>query len=107
MSLKLLSVTLPATDKPRGITFIRTLDLENPVIDAVGWQVLIRGPAVILASKSDGKGERKLYEFARSQCVLAWSGAAEDADKLQKYDSPVLKRPNGADDQADSKGEKK
>jgi hypothetical protein len=86
--VKLVSVILPA-DRPTSLRVAQEISLERPVDNVLGWQVLVRGPAVLLITR-----EGRAHEFARSACVLTWSGAKElnEYDNLAKYTSGVLAR---------------
>lgn len=96
--LKLVSITLPV-EKPQEMGLVRTINCVHPTEHVIGWSVLVRGPAVILVSPAKDKqgrtvADRRLYEFARSACVLVWSSSdIADANNVQKYDSQPLERP--------------
>jgi len=106
MALKLVSVHLPS-DKPPELRLLRTINCVKPVQAMYEWTVRVNGPAVILISPAkdkDGKpaATRTMYEFARSACVLEWStGDVDDADKVQKHNTPPMTREAHQDAAAD------
>lgn len=106
--IRLTAVRLPI-EKPAKLRMQREINLETPINEHLGWQVLVRGPMLVLVSPTHPKGhpdagKREAYVFPRSACSEAWEIGDDiaDLDKIQKYDSPPLKRatPAGASGEA-------
>lgn len=87
MTVKLIALSLPEHGKPKELELLRTIRVDRPVNTVIGWRILLRGPTVILVS-SDGTA----YEFARSACVIVWSGSVDPNDyaKLTNYTTDPL-----------------
>lgn len=100
--MRLIAIQLPSL--PAGLGSPGNVRVDDPPHVLRGWKISVRGAAVFLISPAgwrkpgdvlvnlDPKGERRVFEIPRSDCVLQWEGDGA-VDGLTKYDSESMDRP--------------
>lgn len=102
--MRLIHITFGNTPRLPGLrpVDLGKIDCERPGAALTGWRLILRGTQAFFVSppgwvadqsekKRDPKGPIIIYEMARAEILLHWSGAEAELDevfKTSKYESP-------------------